>query len=312
MCIVDNRSFKPRVIPKIDVGEFVGESTNSLTSQQRLAVYQFLSTSEYACKPWSLRNYVTTRLLSAEVEPFTSKYMISSVLKRLLTQKNVAQKISCEEYIRRNSTLYSCGCPADFFCFVLEGCIEVEIGKDGLKFESRSFSYFGAQALLLDKDQPDHGVYRPDFTARPLSDCLVLIVTQDQYLAARRASLFDGGRSSFVDGGSVVDGSSMGGTIGRSEVFNREWAKAGMLNLNKPQKKSSSIFQVLSRHSESTPGGHGRRSPDQVRLLPLNGGSDSSNNSSGAGTPVAIRLDLEDGEEAHSEPKTGKVYTSPC
>ena len=35
------------MIPKkIDVGDFVSGSTNSLTSQQRLAVYQFLSTGE--------------------------------------------------------------------------------------------------------------------------------------------------------------------------------------------------------------------------------------------------------------------------
>lgn len=263
-------------------------------------------------------------MLSAEVEPFTSKFMISSILKRLLTQQNVAQKISCEEYIQRNSTLYSCGCPADFFCFLLEGCVEVEIGKDGLKFESRSFSYFGAQALLQDKDKPDRGVaqaldkpdrgvFIPDFTARPLTDCLVLIVTQDQYMAARRASLFDGGRSSVIDGGCVVDGSSMGGTIGRSEVFNREWAKAGMLDLNKHQKKNASIFQLLSRHSESTAsasGGQARGSPDQVRLLPLNGGSGSSSNSSGAGTPIAIRLDLED-MEPHSEPNS-EPKTSSC
>ena len=179
----------------------------------------------------------------------------------------------------------------------------MEIGKDGLKFESRSFSYFGAQALLLDKDKPDRGLYKPDFTARPLTDCLVLIITQDQYLAARKASQFDGGRSSATDGGGIVDSSNMSGTIGRSEVFNREWAKAGMLDLNKPQKKSSSIFQLLSRHSESATG---RGSPDQVRLLPLNGEGDSSN-SSEAGTPVAIKMDFEDREE-HSEPND----TSSC
>lgn len=47
MSEVDNRSFKPRTSAKtIDVGELVGVSTNSLTSQQRLAVYQFLSTGK--------------------------------------------------------------------------------------------------------------------------------------------------------------------------------------------------------------------------------------------------------------------------
>ena len=52
MCVlcspVDNRSFKPRASARtIDVGEFAdGTTTNSLSSQQRLAVYQFLSTGE--------------------------------------------------------------------------------------------------------------------------------------------------------------------------------------------------------------------------------------------------------------------------
>lgn len=47
--LADNRSFQPRTSARaIDVGDInVGVQTNSLTSQQRLVVYQFLSTGIY-------------------------------------------------------------------------------------------------------------------------------------------------------------------------------------------------------------------------------------------------------------------------
>lgn len=45
---VDNRTFKPRKAKTVDVGEFM-DFANTLTSQQRLAVYQFLSTGALWC-----------------------------------------------------------------------------------------------------------------------------------------------------------------------------------------------------------------------------------------------------------------------
>lgn len=39
------------------------------------------------------------------------------------------------------------GKPADFFLLILEGRVEVTIGREGLVFESGPFSHFGSQAL---------------------------------------------------------------------------------------------------------------------------------------------------------------------
>ena len=39
------------------------------------------------------------------------------------------------------------GKPADYFVLVLEGHVEVNIGKEELTFESGPFSYFGISAL---------------------------------------------------------------------------------------------------------------------------------------------------------------------
>ena len=46
---VDNRSLKPRQRNQVDIGEFMGDSPRDrphISSQHRLAVYQFLSSSK--------------------------------------------------------------------------------------------------------------------------------------------------------------------------------------------------------------------------------------------------------------------------
>lgn len=177
-------------------------------------------------------------LHSLEVEPFSSVYMSPNVLKRLLTQKNLVQRISAEEYKQKNGKIYSVGTAANFFCLVLEGCVQVVIGKDGLKFESRSFSFFGAQAMLNARESPPSD-YIPDFSAWPLSDCLLVVVSQGQYLAARRASLFEEGRNGSLGGGGdggVPKLSGFGDRLtptlgGKVDLFSSEWAKAETQNL---------------------------------------------------------------------------------
>lgn len=146
-----------------------------------------------------------------------SKFMSSQVLKRLLIQKTIVKNVSCEEYKAKNLALYTSGVPTNYFCLILEGCVEVEIGNDGLKFESRAYSYFGAQALNYARQSPELE-YRPDFTARPITDCLIITVTQGQYMTARRASMFDGGKKSaasiFGGGGGGPGGGAAGGASG--------------------------------------------------------------------------------------------------
>lgn len=162
--------------------------------------------------------------------------------------------------------------------------MEVEIGKDKLKFESRAFSYFGAKALNFARDSqgPD---YKADFTARPLSDCLLVIITHGQYMAARRASVFEGGKTESLNPPDPGGSSGVAGGT-KKDIFSTEWAKAEMLNLNTSHSKGS-FFKLgfLPKPAK----------PDQLRLL-THGGSDSSRSSSGRTSPVDIRLELDDGQ----------------
>lgn len=218
--------------------------------------------------------------------------MTRPILKRLLMQQNIVQKISCDEYKQKNLTLYSSGSPANFFCLVLEGCVEVEIGKDNLKFESRAFSYFGAQALVLAMNSPG-SEYRADFTAQPLTDCLVIIITQAQYMAARKASLFDGGKTgNSLNPPDPGAGGGAGATNGnKSDVFSAEWAKAETVNLSTSQTKGSFLgFLKPLRQTQS-------KSPDQMHLLSRRD-SDSSENS----MSVDVEVELEAVNQGNATP----------
>ncbi len=180
--------------------------------------------------------------------------MCALVLKRLLNQGIVVQTLYSKDY--EVSKLYSTHIPAKFFCLIVEGCMAVKVGKDGLIFESRSFSHFGAQALMnaLEETPPE---YRPDFSAWPSTDCLVVIITQQQYRAAHKASKFERERSNSQShpAGDIIHSSES------KDVFSTEWAKAetsDLLEVSKSQGVGglASIGRYLSKHSDT--GGKGK------------------------------------------------------
>lgn len=43
--------------------------------------------------------------------------------------------------------IYQQGKPVDYFVLILEGRVEVQVGRENLMFESGPFTYFGIQAL---------------------------------------------------------------------------------------------------------------------------------------------------------------------
>lgn len=43
--------------------------------------------------------------------------------------------------------IYQQGKPVDYFVLILEGRVEVQVGRENLLFESGPFTYFGIQAL---------------------------------------------------------------------------------------------------------------------------------------------------------------------
>ncbi len=184
-------------------------------------------------------------------------------------QKNIVQNISHD---RNKGTaaamnMYTSGNPADFFCLILEGCMEVEVGKDGLIFESHSFSHFGAQALTYAREEISME-YKPDFTARPVSDCVVVLITKRQYMAARKASVFGGGKTilNTPPGGSGDGGGAADGGISK-DVFKDEWAKAETTDSQAKSSGLDSIKKFLYRYSQQSSSSADRRKSDQLNLL---------------------------------------------
>lgn len=79
------------------------------------------------------------------MEPFKAPHLSSNILQRLL-QQDVYRHIKAKNKDRE--IVYEQGRPADYFVLILEGRVEVLVGKENMRFESGPFTHFGAQALL--------------------------------------------------------------------------------------------------------------------------------------------------------------------
>uniref|UniRef100_A0A3P9L6V6 Metal transporter n=1 Tax=Oryzias latipes TaxID=8090 RepID=A0A3P9L6V6_ORYLA len=153
----------------------------------------------------------THRFLSREVEHFSPARVSEKVLFHLLRHPSVNQEVHFEANNRLSPShyLYTRNQPVDYFILLLQGRVEVEIGKEGLKFENGAFTYYGVSALTLPssvhqspvstqrsspRDPFDSGEatspssYCPDYTVRALTDLQLIRVTRLQYLNALRAS----------------------------------------------------------------------------------------------------------------------------
>uniref|UniRef100_A0A4W5MHJ6 Metal transporter n=1 Tax=Hucho hucho TaxID=62062 RepID=A0A4W5MHJ6_9TELE len=87
----------------------------------------------------------THRFLATEVEPFRPCHLSEKILLRLIKHPSVVQEL---KFDRKNKQapqhfLYMRNKPVDYFVLVLQGKVEVEIGKEALRFENGAFSYFG-------------------------------------------------------------------------------------------------------------------------------------------------------------------------
>uniref|UniRef100_A0A8C4X7G1 Metal transporter n=1 Tax=Erpetoichthys calabaricus TaxID=27687 RepID=A0A8C4X7G1_ERPCA len=91
----------------------------------------------------------THRFLATEVEPFSTVHMSEKILLRLLKHPNVIQELKFDEKNKKNPEhyLYHRNKPVDYFILILQGKVEVEAGKEGMKFEAGAFSYYGMMAL---------------------------------------------------------------------------------------------------------------------------------------------------------------------
>uniref|UniRef100_F7FMI2 Metal transporter n=1 Tax=Ornithorhynchus anatinus TaxID=9258 RepID=F7FMI2_ORNAN len=154
----------------------------------------------------------TQRFLSREVDLFSPPRVSEKVLLHLLKHPSVNQEVKFDECNRlaAGHYLYQRNRPVNYFILILQGRVEVEIGKEGLKFENGAFTYYGVSALTAPSsvhqspalslrpgrhepqvdpvESSPCSTYCPDYTVRALSDLQLVKVTRLQYLNALMAS----------------------------------------------------------------------------------------------------------------------------
>ncbi|TNM92091.1 hypothetical protein fugu_019103 [Takifugu bimaculatus] len=146
-----------------------------------------------------------------QVEHFSPLRVSEKVLFHLLRHPSVNQEVHFDQNNRLSTShyLYTRNHPVDYFILLLQGRVEVEIGKEGLKFENGAFTYYGVSALTLPSSVHQSPVssqrhsprdpfdsaeatspssYCPDYTVRALTDLQIIRVTRLQYLNALMAS----------------------------------------------------------------------------------------------------------------------------
>ncbi|EFB28193.1 hypothetical protein PANDA_000178, partial [Ailuropoda melanoleuca] len=171
-----------------------------------------VSDDEYKVKISPQLLLATQRFLSREVDVFSPLRISEKVLLHLLKHPSVNQEVRFDESNRlaAHHYLYQRSQPVDYFILILQGRVEVEIGKEGLKFENGAFTYYGVSALTAPSSghqtpvsslqsirhdlqpEPADGArwsaYCPDYTVRALSDLQLIKVTRLQYLNALLAT----------------------------------------------------------------------------------------------------------------------------
>jgi metal transporter CNNM len=113
--------------------------------------------------------------------------------------------------------IFQQGKPVDFFVLILEGRVEVTVGRENLMFEGGPFTHFGMQALAptVGIDSPQQQVIQnqvmgslqslnmdamlrhtfiPDYSVKALTDVVYVVIKRSLYLAAKRATLMQQAR----------------------------------------------------------------------------------------------------------------------
>ncbi|TSK22789.1 Metal transporter CNNM1 [Bagarius yarrelli] len=187
--------------------------------QQDFSIFK-LSESEMKVKVSPQLLLATHRFLATEVEPFKSTYISEKILLRLIKHPSVVQELKFDEKNKKSPKhyLYQRNKPVDSFVLILQGRVEVEIGKEALKFENGPFTYYGMPAIMTvlptvhrspsrssglnHSDTTIHagslsqlsiggGAYLPDYSVRQLTDLQIIKVTRNHYQNALTATRMD-------------------------------------------------------------------------------------------------------------------------
>ncbi|XP_033469179.1 metal transporter CNNM1 [Epinephelus lanceolatus] len=162
----------------------------------------------------------THRFLSTEVEPFRLCHLSEKILLRLIKHPSVVQELKFNPKNKHapQHYLFQRSKPVDYFVLILQGRVEVEIGKEALRFENGAFSYYGMPALISPLpvgaryssrgsglNQSDSllsggsvgqlttggGAYLPDYSVRQLTDLQIIKITRSHYQNALTATRMD-------------------------------------------------------------------------------------------------------------------------
>ncbi|KAI5632957.1 metal transporter CNNM4 [Phthorimaea operculella] len=213
--ITDNRTKKrlARALNKYqDLAAFAGHQTQRVrvSPQLILATFQFLSTS---------------------VDAFRSDVISETVLRRLLKQEVIVHiKLKGDEpKDDPKRYVFQEGKPVDYFVLILEGRVEVTVGRENLVFEAGPFTYFGVQSLTqnitfnnldltespapstlgslqnLNMDSMLRHTFVPDYSVRAIADLYYLTINRTMYLAAKRATLMEKGALNKGDTNQQID-----------------------------------------------------------------------------------------------------------
>ncbi|XP_052855480.1 unextended protein [Drosophila gunungcola] len=155
----------------------------------------------------------TFQYLTTAVDAFKKDVISEPILRRLLNQ-DVFHNVKTKGKSKDDPSLYifTQGKAVDFFVLILEGRVEVTIGKEALMFESGPFTYFGTQALVpnvvidsptqmgslqsLNMDSKIRQSFVPDYSVRAISDVIYIAIKRVLYLTAKKATLLEKSRKS--------------------------------------------------------------------------------------------------------------------
>uniref|UniRef100_A0A670ZVU2 Metal transporter n=1 Tax=Pseudonaja textilis TaxID=8673 RepID=A0A670ZVU2_PSETE len=184
-----------------------------------------LSDSEMRVKISPQLLLATHRFMATEVEPFKIPHLSEKILLRLLKHPNVIQEMKFDHKNKRapDHYLYQRNRPVDYFVLILQGKVEVEVGKEELRFENGAFTYYGVPAIMTVilnqspsrcsglnrsespiRERNDYGgsstqlhsgsnnnIYTPDYSVHILCDVQFVKITRQQYQNALTASRMD-------------------------------------------------------------------------------------------------------------------------
>nr|XP_046258195.1 metal transporter CNNM1 [Scatophagus argus] len=193
--------------------------SNHERKQQDFSIFK-LAENELKVKMSPQLLLATHRFLATEVEPFRPCHLSEKILLRLIKHPSVVQELKFNPKNKHSPQhyLFQRNKPVDYFVLILQGRVEVEIGKEALRFENGAFSYYGMPALIpplpigqryssrgsglnqsdlllsggsLGQLTTGGGAYLPDYSVRQLTDLQIIKITRNHYQNALTATRMD-------------------------------------------------------------------------------------------------------------------------